>query len=101
MKKKLEEREAEQQTKRVGDGERGEEKRPRTTVNARGKHQRETEIGLWHESQPVCLCERKNSISKPKSIIIGRQEPRKSENGKLKRFEREERRENTPRWERR
>jgi len=66
MKKKLEEREAEQQTKRVGDEERGEEKRPRTTVNARGKHQRETEIGLWHESQPVCLCERKNSVSKPK-----------------------------------
>jgi len=45
MKKKPEEREAEQQTKRVGDEERGEEKRPRTTANARGKHQRETEIG--------------------------------------------------------
>jgi len=44
----------------------------------------------------------KTPYRNPKSIIIERQQPRNSENGKLQRLKREEeRRDKTPRWERR
>ena len=42
-----------------------------------------------NHNQYVCASG-KTPYRNPKSIIIGRQEPRKSENRKLKRFEREE-----------
>jgi len=56
-----------------------------------GERQKEG-CGTNHNQYGVCASG-KTPYQNPKSIIIGSQEPRKSENGKLKRFEREEARE--------
>jgi len=88
-------------------------KKLRTTVNTGAKHQSQSPMtleerigerqkeeccGTNHNQYGVCASG-KTPYRNPIIIIIRSQEPRKSENGKLKRFERKERRENMPRWE--